>query len=151
MEATEQVKNKDQEEVFDPEIKESILVSWNELNYKPQQQQQQQNTTRRYIKLVNDGEHKRLSFTGKHRKDQVQYKDFKTGEIVPGRFSVRYYFECYDITDPDHPELSIWERGPKDAEKILYWLANNKKVLDVTRHGQPNSTSTTYSIMPPIN
>lgn len=82
---------------------------------------------------------KRLSFTGKHRKEQVPYKDFTTGEIVPGRFSLRYYFETYDITDPDRPsELSIWERGPKDAEKILYWLANNNGGTEATLVIQDN-------------
>jgi len=69
---------------------------------------------------------KRLSFTGKHRKEQVPYKDFTDPET-------------YDITDPDRPsELSIWERGPKDAEKILYWLANNNGGTEATLVIQDN-------------
>ena len=67
-----------------------------------------------------------------------------------GRFSERYFFECYDITDPNHPsEISTWERGPKDAKTILYWLSNDKSVLDVIRHGLPGSKTTTYDIHPP--
>jgi hypothetical protein len=152
METPQQVskKEKQQEEPFDPETKETIEAFLKELYDKPQQQNQQ-STNRRFIKFANDGEHKRLCFTGKPRKEQVPYKDFTTGEVVPGRFSDRYYFDCYDITDADHPsELSIWERGPKDATTILSWLSSNKQVLDATRHGQPGSTSTTYDIRPPM-
>jgi hypothetical protein len=37
--------------------------------------------SRRFIKFVNDGEHKRLSLTGRFDKEQVPYKDFKTDEL----------------------------------------------------------------------
>jgi hypothetical protein len=99
---------------------------------------------------VHDLEQKRLSFTGRFNKEQVPYKDFITNEAIQGRFSERYFFECYDITDPNHPsEISTWERGPKDAKTILYWLSNDKSALDVIRHGQPGSKTTTYDIHPP--
>ena len=103
----------------------------------------------RFIKFVHDGEHKRLSLTGQFQKEQVPYKDFITNQMVEGRFSERYFFECYDITDSNHPsEISIWERGPKDAKTILYWLSNDKNVLDVIRHGLPGNKTTTYDIHP---
>jgi hypothetical protein len=85
--------------------------------------------------------------TGQFQKEQIPYKDFITNQVVEGRFSERYFFECYDITDSSHPsEISRWERGPKDAKTILYWLSNDKNVLDVIRHGQPGSETTTYDI-----
>jgi hypothetical protein len=75
-----------------------------------------------------------------------------TNQVIEGRFSERYSFECYDITDPNHPsETSTWERGPKDAKTILYWLSNDKNVLDIIRHGPPGSKTTTYDIHPPID
>lgn len=96
-------------------------------------------------------ESKVLSFTGQFDKEQVPFKDFKTHQTVEGKFTDRYYFECYDITDPNHPsELWIWERGPTDAKKILFWLSKSQNVLEVTRHGQPNNISTTYEISPPM-
>jgi hypothetical protein len=81
----------------------------------------------------------------------VPAKDFNTNQIIEGKFSQRFFFECYDITDPDYPsELSAWEQGPTDAKTILYWFSNSQRVLDVVRHGQPNDPSTTYDIHPPI-
>jgi uncharacterized protein YfeS len=49
-------------------------------------------------------ESKVLSFTGQFDKEQVPFKDFKTHQTVEGKFTDRYYFECYDITDPNHLE-----------------------------------------------
>jgi hypothetical protein len=48
-------------------------------------------------------ESKVLSFTIQFDKEQVPFKDFKTYQTVEGKFTDRYYFECYDITDPIHP------------------------------------------------
>jgi hypothetical protein len=49
-----------------------------------------------------------LSFTGRFDKRDVQAKDFETGLVIPDKYVTRYSFECYDLTDPDHPsELSI--------------------------------------------
>jgi hypothetical protein len=141
------------QELFDLETKRKIQDSLQEI-YNKQQQQQDTNSSKRgkFIKLVYDLEHKRLNFTGRFNKEQVPYKDFITNEVIQGKFSERYSFECYDITDPNHPsEISIWERGPKDAKTILYWLSNDKNVLDVIRHGQPGSKTTTYDIHPTID
>jgi hypothetical protein len=144
----------EQEQQFDTQTIERIQAKLKELYNKPQQQQQQNKSSRGgkfFIKFVNDLETKRLSFTGRFEEEQVPSKDFKTNQIIEGKFSQRYYFECYDITDPDHPsEPSVWERGRKDATTILYWLSNSQRVLDVTRHGQPNDPSTTYTIRPPV-
>jgi hypothetical protein len=142
-----------QQESFDIETKRKIKDSLQEIYNKQQLQQQATNGSGRkgkFIKFVYDGEHKRLSLTGQFQKEQIPYKDFITNQVTEGRFSERYFFECYDITDPNHPsEISIWERGPKDAKTILYWLSNDKNVLEVIRHGQPGSKTTTYDIHPP--
>jgi hypothetical protein len=156
METTDYQENKvQQQEPFDLETKRKIQHSLQEI-YNKQQQQQQATKDRggrkgSFIKFVYDGEHKRLSLTGQFQNEQVPYKDFITNQVIEGRFSERYFFECYDITDPSHPsEISTWERGPKDAKTILYWLSNNKNVLDVIRHGLPGSKTTTYDIHPPL-
>jgi hypothetical protein len=141
-----------EQELFDLETKRKIKDSLQEIYNKQQLQQQATNVSGRkgrFIKFVHDGEHKRLSLTGQFQKERIPYKDFITNQVTEGRFSERYFFECYDITDSNHPsEISIWERGPKDARDILYWLSNNKNVLDVIRHGQPGSKTTTYDIHP---
>ena len=142
------------QEPFDLETKRKIQESLQEIYNKQQQQVTNGNGSSRrgaFIKFVHDLEQKRLSFTGRFNKEQVPYKDFITNEVIQGRFSERYFFECYDITDSNHPsEISTWERGPKDARNILYWLSNNKNVLDVIRHGLPGSKTTTYDIHPPL-
>ncbi len=145
--------NYQQQVPFDLETKGKIQESLQEI-YNKQQQQQATNANSgkrgKFIKFVHDLEQKRLSFTGRFNKEQVPYKDFITNEVIQGRFSERYFFECYDITDPNYPsEMSTWERGPKDAKTILYWLSNDKNVLDIIRHGQPGSKTTTYDIHPP--
>jgi hypothetical protein len=145
-----------EQELFDLETKRKIKDSLQEIYNKEQRQQPAKgsNGGRKgsFIKFVHDGELKRLSFTGQFEKEQVPYKDFITNQVIEGRFSERYFFECYDITDSNHPsEISIWERGPKDAKTILYWLSNDKNVLDVIRHGQPGSKTTTYDIHPTID
>ena len=83
---------------------------------------------------------------------------FQTGEAVPGKYKIRYSFECYDITttstieaQSSQPEPSIWERGIADARTILYYLSKDKSILEVIRNGQPGSTSTTYQINPPLD
>jgi hypothetical protein len=78
-------------------------------------------------------------------------KDFETSQVIPGKYVTRYSFECYDITNPDHPsQLSIWQRGTKDVRIILYYLSKNKTILEVIRNGAPGSKTTTYQINPPL-
>ncbi len=102
--------------------------------------------------LVNDKERKLLSFTGKVDKMEVPAKDFETGLDIPGKYVERFSFECYDITDPDHPsELSIWQRGIRDANTILFYLSKNQTILEATRNGPPGSKTTTYQINPPLD
>ncbi|MGA8913574.1 MAG: hypothetical protein WB443_12035 [Nitrososphaeraceae archaeon] len=61
-------------------------------------------------------------------------------------------YESYDITDPDHPsEFSIWQHGTREARTVLYYLSNNKTILEVIRNGQPRSKTTTYQINPPLD
>jgi hypothetical protein len=151
---TNNQENNVQQELFDLETERKIQESLQEIYNKQQRHQQAANGNGngrkgKFIKFVHDGEHKRLSLTGQFQKEQIPYKDFITNQVIEGRFSERYFFECYDITDSNHPsEISIWERGPKDARDILYWLSNNKNVLDVIRHGLPGSKTTTYDIHP---
>jgi hypothetical protein len=68
------------------------------------------------------------------------------------RTNGRYFFYCYDITDPDHPsELSVFERGPREAKTILSLMSKNHKVLDIERHGAPGDKLTSYTIYPAID
>jgi hypothetical protein len=93
-----------------------------------------------------------LSFTGKFDKHDVQAKDFETGQVIPDKYVTRYSFECYDVTDPDHQsELSIWQRGTREARTALYYLSKNKTILEVIRNGQPRSKTTIYQINPPLD
>jgi hypothetical protein len=97
--------NYQQQEPFDSETKRKIQESLQEIYNKQQQQATNANSGKRgkFIKFVRDLEQKRLSFTGRFNKEQVPYKDFITNEVIQDRFSERYFFECYDITDPNYP------------------------------------------------
>jgi hypothetical protein len=153
MESTVKQANKNEQEVFSQDTRQTIQVLLEEIDRKQQHSSSQQVTTgkTKYIKFSYDKEQKRLSFTGKCDKREVPAKDFESGQEIPDKYITRYSFECYDITNPDHPsELSLWERGQRDARAILFWLSKNKNVLDVTRHGQPGSIST-YDIYPPMD
>jgi hypothetical protein len=69
---------------------------------------------------------------------EVLETDFQTGEVISGKYKIRYSFECYDITtsatipgdepQTSQPEPSIWERGTADACTILYNLSKDKKI-----------------------
>jgi len=66
-------------------------------------------------------------------------KDFETGLDIPDKYVPRYRFECYDITTV-YPQatdglLAIWERGPKDARTILYYLSKGISALEIVRNG----------------
>jgi hypothetical protein len=141
----QQQERQQKQELFDSETKRKIQESLKEIYNKQQATHSNSSTTGKFIKFVHDSEHKRLSFTGRFDRKQVPYKDFITNELIPGKFSDRYSFECYDIIDPDHPsEPCIWERGPTDAKTILYWLSNDKNVLEIIRLYQ-ESFKSTYS------
>jgi len=150
--------NKKQQEGFDEETKLKIQAYLEEINQKQQQQNIRYNKTK-YIKFASDRERKLLLFTGKFDKKEVPETDFQTSEVIPGKYKTRYSFECYDVTtttieeesQTSQPEPSIWERGIADARTILYYLSKDKNILEVTRNGQPGSTSTTYQINPPLD
>ncbi|HEY7570072.1 MAG TPA: hypothetical protein VH796_01765 [Nitrososphaeraceae archaeon] len=109
----------------------------------------------RYIKFTSDKESKILSFTGKVDKIEVPARDFETGQEIPGKYTTRYLFECYDITTPNSEDTngmpSIWERGTRDAQTILNLLSKNFQVLEIIRNGQPNAKTTTYLIYPRLD
>src|SRR5918912_621935 len=149
--------NKIQQKGFDKETKLKIQTCLDEINQKKQQQKIPYNKTK-YIKFASDRERKLLYFTGKFDKKEVPETDFQTGEVVPGKYKIRYSFECYDITtttieesQANQSEPSIWERGTADARTILYYLSKDKNILEVIRNGQPGSTSTTYQINQPLD
>jgi Lhr-like helicase len=81
-------------EGFDEETKQKIQAYLEEIDRK----QQKIPGKTKYIRHVFDRERKLLYFTGKFDKKEVQVTDFQTGEVVPGKYKVRYSFECYDIT-----------------------------------------------------
>ena len=149
--ATIQEVNKKQQQGFDEETKQKIQAYLEEIDSKHQQQQSSLQQTK-YIKFVQDKESKLLSFTGKCDKVEVPAKDFETGQTIPDKYVERYSFECYDISDPDHPsELSVWQRGIREARTLLYFLSKSKTILEVTRNGPPGSKTTTYQINQPLD
>ena len=157
METNQKQINKIQQEGFDKETKLKIQAYLDEIDRKQQQQKIPYNKTK-YIKFAFDRERKLLLFTDKFDKKEIPETDFQTGEVVPGKYKIRYSFQCYDITtstieesQANQPEPSIWERGISDARKILYYLSKDKNILEVIRNGQPGSTSTTYQINPPLD
>jgi hypothetical protein len=150
--ATIQEVNKQQEQGFDEETKQKLQAFLEEIDAKRQQQQSSSLQQTKYIKFVQDKESKLLSFTGKCDKVEVPAKDFETGQTIPDKYVERYSFECYDISDPDHPsELSVWQRGIREARTLLYFLSKSKTILEVTRNGPPGSKTTTYQINPPLD
>jgi len=140
------------QQIFDEETMNKIQSYLAEIEYK-ESQRSSSIKTNRFIKFTDDKEQKRLSFTGKFDKEEKPATDFKTGEIIPGKFVTRYYLECHDITDPSKKfsEPEFWERGIKDAKTILYYLSKKIYVLEVTRNGQRGSKNTTYTIVPYIS
>ena len=155
MESTQHINKEEEQQLgLDEETKQKIQAYLEEIDAKRQQQQSSQKTTgwRSYISFSSDKERKLLSFTGKFDKKEDHAKDFETGQTIPDKYVTRYSFECYDITDPDHPsELSIWQRGTREARTVLYYLSKNKTILEVIRNGQPRSKTTTYQINPPLD
>ena len=115
----------------------------------------------KYIKFNADKEHKILSFTGKVDTLEIPANDFETGLEIPGRYAIRYFFECYDITTLNQQgnnnnnnnigSPTIWERGPKDAKTILYYLSKDIRELEIVRNEAPGSKTTTYLINPPLD
>jgi hypothetical protein len=139
-----------QQQPFDLEIKSKITTELQALYNQQQQQNSSTNAKTRYIRFA-DGERKRLSFMDFEKKP-VQNKDFATGKLIPDSYTDRYFFSCYDITDPYHPsELSVFERGPREAKTILTLLSKNHKVLDIERHGASGDKFTSYTIYPAVD
>ena len=102
-----------------------------------------------YVSFKEDKESKTLLFTGKYQKVDVPAKDFATKEIIPGKFVTKWRFECYDVTDSNNPsEVSIWERGYREAKTVMHFLGEKKAELVVVRNGQKGSNQTTYLIYP---
>ena len=153
MESTQQqpLNKGPEQQGFDEETRQKIQAYLDEIDAKHRQQQSSLQQTK-YIKFVHDKERKLLSFTGKIDKVEVPAKDFETGQMIPDKYVTKYSFECYDITDADHPsELSIWQRGITEARTVLYFLSKSKTILEVIRNGPPGSKTTTYQINPPLD
>jgi hypothetical protein len=102
-----------------------------------------------FISLKQDKEQRNLLFTGAYQKLEVPAKDFVTKQTIPGKMVTKYRFQVFDVTNPDSPSvLAIWERGYKDANRVLFWLEKGKSELTIMRNGAPNSPETTYDIFP---
>jgi hypothetical protein len=153
METIHNINNKQQQQKqqgFDEETKQKIQAYLEEIDAKRQQQLSSSLQQTKYIKFIQDKERKLLSFTGKIDKVEVPAKDFETGQMIPDKYVEKYSLECYDITDPDHPsEISIWQRGIREARTVLYYLSKSKTILEVIRNGPPGSKTKTYQINPP--
>jgi hypothetical protein len=147
-----------QKKEFDEQTNLQLNSLLEEIDRKQQSSYQKTETEDKikYIKFGSDKEHKVLLFTGKVDKKDTLAKDYETGLDIPGRYTTRFLFECYDITTtPNSQETNgsaaVWERGPKDARTILYYLSKDIRVLEVVRNGQPYSTATTYLINPKLD
>ncbi len=102
-----------------------------------------------YIILVQDNDTKTLLFTGKYQKLDVPAKDFATKAIIPNKFVTKWRFECYDVTDPSNPsDVSIWERGYREAKTVMRFMDQKKPELVIVRNGAKGSNTTTYLIYP---
>jgi hypothetical protein len=102
-----------------------------------------------FVSLKNDKEQRTFVFTGHYQKVEKPATDFVTKQTIPGKIVTKFRFQVYDVTDQDNPsEVSIWERGYTEAEKVLYWLARQTPQLTIMRNGAPNSQKTTYDIYP---
>jgi hypothetical protein len=112
-------------------------------------EEQKERLPGQFVSLKQDKEQRIFVFTGVYQKVEKPATDFVTKQTIPGRMVTRFRFQVYDVTDPDNPsEVAIWERGPVESEKVLYWLARQQPQLTVMRNGAPNSQKTTYDIYP---
>jgi len=154
-EARAQEQQKQQQ--LDLETRKKVTAELEELNNRQQQQSSNSNgsgskstSKGKFVKFA-DGQRRRLSFQDFEKK-QVQNKDYSTDELIPDSYSTRYFFSVVDVTDPNHPsELSVFERGLREAKTILFWLSKNYKVLDVERHGKAGDKWTSYNIYPALD
>jgi hypothetical protein len=102
-----------------------------------------------YISFKEDKETKTLLFTGKYQKIDAPLKDFATGKIIDGKTVAKWRFECYDTTNPNNvSEVSVWERGHREAKVIMHFLGQGNTELVVMRNGAKMSNTTTYLIYP---
>jgi hypothetical protein len=93
-----------------------------------------------FVSLKQDKEQRTFVFTGQYQKAEKPATDFVTKQTIPGRTVTKWRFQVYDVTDPNNPsEVSIWERGNTEAEKVLYWLARQTPQLTIMRNGAPNT------------
>jgi hypothetical protein len=102
-----------------------------------------------YISFKDDKETKTLLFTGKYQKVDVPMKDFATGKIIEGKTVAKWRFECYDTSNPNNiSEVSVWERGYREAKVVMHFLGESKTELVVMRNGARGNSQTTYLIYP---
>jgi hypothetical protein len=103
-----------------------------------------------YISFKDDKERKVLLFSRKYQKLDVPAKDFATGKIIENKFVQKWRFECYDVTGQTNPnpEVSIWERGWREAKVVMHFLGEQQAELVVVRNGAKGNSQTTYLIYP---
>ena len=112
-------------------------------------EEQKERLPGQFVSLKQDKETRTFLFTGQYQKIEKPATDFVTKQTISGKMVTKFRFQVYDITDQDNPsEVSIWERGYTEAEKVLYWLARQTPQLTIMRNGAAGSQETTYDIFP---
>ena len=149
---------KEKEQQFDEQTKLQIQSLLEEIDRKQQSSYQKTETEGkpRYIKFGSDKERKVLLFTGKVDKKDIQAKDYETGLDIPGRYTIRFLFECYDITTSRiRKKLTDRRRYGSAAQKMQeqsYIIS--RKISESWKlfvMDSPYSTATTYLINPKLD
>ena len=114
------------------------------------EKEQKQRLPGSFLSLKDDKEERTFLFTGNWEEITKPAIDWQTKQEIPGRTVTRFRFQAYDITDPSvtDPPVGIFERGRKDAGKVLYHLSKGKTELTIMRNGARNSQTTEYDIYP---
>ena len=132
---------------LDKEVMERIAAERAEMERKKQETKSR--LPGAFVTFKQDKETKTLYFTGKYDEFDKPATDWQTRQEIPSRTTHRWRWQVYDVSNTNAPsDISIWERGYKESEQIMYYLSQNQQELVVMRNGRPNSTDTTYSIYP---
>lgn len=133
-------KETQQKKEFDEQTKLQLNSLLEEIDRKQQSSYQKTETEDKikYIKFGSDKEHKVLLFTGKVDKKDTLAKDYETGLDIPGRYTTRFLFECYDITTTPNSQETNGSPGGLGT-----WTkrCKNNPILSLERYQSPGSCS----------